>query len=407
MQPITAEPWVIDSDTHISEPADLWTSRVAVSAPWRDALPQVRRNEQRGRLEWYVGGEMVSTAPAGAVAGSQLTPPSAPRGFEEAHPGAFQVDDRVQLMDEEGVWAQVLFPNIGGFGNEGFLKIGDPTIRLRCVQAYNDFLVEWTEKHRQRFVLVCATPFWDIDECVKEIRRSWELGHRAVLFSGKPDLFWGQPHLADPYWDPVWRTADELNLPIAFHVGATDPTGGWQHRGYQGLPARTRFTANTLPLFLGNAQTIVDLIFGGVAQRFPNLKFVSVESGMGWVLFLLEAMDYQYHEHRIWESSPELDLLPSEYFRRQMYVSFWFERLAPKLILEEVGFDNVMFETDFPHPTSLWPPSVVRAQVEEALAGWPPDVHRKVFWQNAADVYQVQPPSAAWLSRRTNGAGAP
>lgn len=385
---------IIDSDTHIGEPADLWTSRVGKQHV--PLVPHVRRNEARDRLEWFIGDEWVSLAPSGTVAGYDQPPPASPKRFEDAHPAAFDVQARLALMDEAGIWAQVLFPNVGGFGNDAFLKIEDPGLRLECVQAYNDYLAEWIAPAAERFVAVCAVPFWDVDAAVAEIDRSVALGHKAVLFSGKPDVYWGGAALADPAWDPVWNAAVEHDVPVAFHVGGADPTAGWRHRGYKGMPDRTRFTANVVTNFFGNGQTIADLIFGGILHRFPTLRVASVETGIGWIPFLLECMDYQFLEHNVRERSPELDLMPSEYFRRQIWSSFWFETSGPQRLIDVIGEDRVMYETDFPHPTSIWPVERMHEQLKLALDGVDDAVAQKVRWRTAADLYRIDvPPEVA------------
>jgi predicted TIM-barrel fold metal-dependent hydrolase len=213
--------------------------------------------------------------------------------------------------------------------------------------------------------------------------------------TGKPDVWWSMPHIADPYWDALWSLATELEMSISFHAGGSDPTNDIAIRGYHGLPPRTRFTANAIPIFFGNAQPIVDLIFGGVVERFPRLKFVIVESGLGWISFLLELMDYQFHEHRVREVSPELVLDPSEYFRRQIYTTFWFERVGVERLIDHVGLNNVMFETDFPHPTSLWPPTSAREQAEQCAAAHPVEIRERILWRNAAELYGLSMPVAS------------
>ena len=115
-------------------------------------------------------------------------------------------------------------------------------------------------------------------------------------------------------------------------------------------------------------------MFGGVCQRFPDLKFVSVESGVGWIPFLLEAMDWNFHNSGVRKEHPEFDLLPSEYFARQIYSCFWFERASARAAIEMLGADHVLFETDFPHPTGMTPgPASAavapREHLKRALAG--------------------------------------
>jgi uncharacterized protein len=382
----------IDVDAHVVEPPDLWTARVGRAHA--ETVPHVVYNESKSRTEWYIGEDYLTLAPAGAVAGWSQPPPANPRSFEEAHPAGIDVHERLALMDRQGIWAEVLYPNVGGFGSGQFMKIEDVGLRNDCVRAYNDYLVDWTRAAPERFVNVCAVPFWDVNACVAEVERAHTCGHRAILFTGKPDVWWNQPHIADPYWTPLWEVATGLGMSISLHAGGGDPAQGWRNSGYRGLPARTRFTATSIGEFFGSAQTITDLIFGGVLQRHPDLKVVVVESGIGWVPFLLELMDYHYLENRVVEVSPELEMLPSDYFRRQVYSCFWFERVGPARLLDVIGADRVMFETDFPHPTSLWPPEMVREQATSCLSGRTAEEQRMVLVDNAAALYRVALPDS-------------
>src|SRR5258706_14947551 len=102
--------------------------------------------------------------------------------------------------------------------------------------------------------------------------------------------------------------------------------------------------------FLENAKAVADLLLSGILPRFPTLQFVSVESGMGWVPFVLEALDTRFKKNGVRKSNPEYgDMLPSDYFHRQVSVNFWFEELTP-FHLQRVGLDRLLWETDFPHP---------------------------------------------------------
>ena len=134
--------------------------------------------------------------------------------------------------------------------------------------------------------------------------------------------------------------------------------------------------------FLGNQRCITNLIFSGLLDRFPSLDFVSVESGIGWIPFLLDLCEYQFDENGI----TSLELRPKQYFDRQIYASYWFEGDAATPI-EKLGEDNVMFETDFPHPTCLYPG--VKQHVQDTLGGLDPRIQRKVLYQTAERVYNL------------------
>jgi predicted TIM-barrel fold metal-dependent hydrolase len=141
-------------------------------------------------------------------------------------------------------------------------------------------------------------------------------------------------------------------------------------------------------LYLGNARVIGNIIYGGICERFPELKIVSVESGIGWVPFMLQALDYQAGENNI----THLPLKPSEYFRRQMYACFWFEGMDDTLLydMERVGIDRCMFETDFPHPTCLYPDPL--KLVGETVAALDRPIREMILSGTAAKVYNLDVP---------------
>jgi predicted TIM-barrel fold metal-dependent hydrolase len=151
-----------------------------------------------------------------------------------------------------------------------------------------------------------------------------------------------------------------------------------------GVPATYAYTATDM--FLKNGLQVADLLTSGVLPRFPELRFVSVESGIGWIPFVLEAVDHSYLEGRPGRTS-EWELLPSEYFARQVYACYWFETVAPTKLLGEIPVDNILFETDFPHPTCLYPKPL--DTVAEKMSTLTPEVQRKVLGENAAKLYRL------------------
>jgi predicted TIM-barrel fold metal-dependent hydrolase len=136
-----------------------------------------------------------------------------------------------------------------------------------------------------------------------------------------------------------------------------------------------------------------------VLARYPKIKFVSVESGIGWIPFVLEAMDYQYGSNCVAEERPDFDRLPSEYFARNVYACYWFEQIAPRRLIDKVGADNILFETDFPHPTSLFGKEV-HDRIRGGLSDCEDSVRRKILWGNGEKLYKVTPPTAADEAKR-------
>ena len=256
---------------------------------------------------------------------------------------------------------------------------GDADLRLACIRAYNDWLVEEWSDVSPRFVAQCLAPMWDVDLAVAEVRRAHALGHRAVVWTAGPQAY-GFPHFNDPYWDALWGTLQELDMPCCLHIGSAKPT----HQVWDQFPEMRRLSVSSTMIITSNVNVVANLLFSGVLDRFPALKFVSVESGLGWVPYLLETADHQYEAQHLWDDG--MSMRPSEYFRRNCYVNFWFE--ASGIALRHmIGIDNIMWESDFPHPTSTYPHS--RKAIESSLSGVPVDEQKKMVETNAARLFRI------------------
>jgi len=187
------------------------------------------------------------------------------------------------------------------------------------------------------------------------------------------------------YWNPLWETCESLGLPINFHIGASDQSMDWiGTAGWPSLSVNLRSGLAGSMMFLDNGRVIGNLIYSGLLDRFPKLKFVSVESGIGWIPFIMESLDYQFSS-LITKSN--LLHKPSEYFRKNFYACFWFEKRDISHVIEQVGVDNCMFETDFPHIVCLHPAPLEK--VEEGLAKLDDSAREKVMSSNAARVYNI------------------
>jgi len=183
---------IIDVDTHVTETPDLWTSRVP--ARMREAVPRIDTDAQ-GRQWWVLGDKRLASPGLSATAGVGDMK-HWPQTYAEMHPGAYDAKARLQYMDQLGIWAMVMYPNVGGFGSQQFLKLGDAELMLACVQAYNDWQTEWASADARRLLPTTSLPFWDVTAAVKEVRRCASMGHKGILFTGEPQSF-GQPLLGD------------------------------------------------------------------------------------------------------------------------------------------------------------------------------------------------------------------
>jgi predicted TIM-barrel fold metal-dependent hydrolase len=384
---------VADVDSHIIEPADLWTSRLD-TARWGDLVPHVRFHERRQEDYWYIGDRKLYGVGAFAQARWPEFPPSHPRRLADAYGPAVDPKERLAYNDEVGVYYQLLYPNILGFHSHVFLNAMPPALATGCVVAYNDWLAEFCAADPVRLVPMMMLPFWDIDASVAEMRRAYDLGHKGVLFAARYDKI-GLPRLVDDHWEPLLAQAQEMGLSMNFHVGFLASPDDL--KGAVDQSKKLDFTRESALVLLGNAQNVAEVILSGVCHRYPDLKFVSVENGAGWLPFLGESMDWQWLNVGAHKEFPER-ALPSEYLRRQIYCMYWFEQASMRAVIDQLG-DNLMFETDFPHATSLSPgpasesPSP-RDVIERSLAGLPDEVVGKVLQHTATALYQLDAPRA-------------
>ena len=250
----------------------------------------------------------------------------------------------------------MIFPNTIGLGGQDLGQIADQDLCRIAIEIYNDGMAEIQAESGNRLLSMPLMPAWDIDLAVAEAERVGGLGMRGVNMTSDPqDL--GAPDLADRAWDPFWATCAEHQLPVHFHIGAS--ITGMTFYGQYFWPSQaegTKLAIGGSLLFIGNARVVTNLILAGIFDRHPDLKCVSVESGVGWIPFILETLDYEMFENAPADLA-KLKKAPSEYFRSNLYATFWFERNRDKLqeLVDAVGEDSILFETDFPHPTCLYP----------------------------------------------------
>jgi predicted TIM-barrel fold metal-dependent hydrolase len=354
----------------------------------------MRRDPTSGEDFWFIDGRK-TTLSVGATAQAgyrSADPKDRPLNFDALPPAAYDPHARLAYLDSIGIWAQVIYPNVGGFGNQGFLDIADRQLGLACVQAYNDWLIEWCAADDRRLVPIMALPFWDLDASVAEIERAAGLGHKGVLFTGEPHRF-GLPYFADRAWDRLWAAVQASGLPLSFHLGSGDMDVHLKSGRPSVYGARATSVVTGATMFLENGAQVADFLMSGVLPRFPDLKAVSVESGAGWVPFVLETLDFNFEHYQVWREHPEFTEKPSDYFRRQMYVCYFFEQFAPSRLVDAIGADNLLFETDYPHPVCLY--GNVREVMEGGVAGLPADVRHRLVYGNAARLYGVPEPASA------------
>jgi len=380
--PVLQDMHVIDADTHVTEVHDLWTSRASPS--YRDRVPQVKT--VNGELAWYIDGDK-RMGPAQTSCcikkdgvktfGMELTKMKINEIFE----GAYDVPSRLAYMDSAGISAQIAYPNLLGFGNQKSMGV-DPELRLVTTQIFNDASAELQQASGGRVFPMALLPWWNIEQSVAEAERCYKMGFRGINLNPDPQNQ-GYPVLGDTHWNPLWELCSDYALPVNFHIGGGMENTDWYGSG--GWPTdnpRLKMAFGSSQMPVTNYRVLSNILLSRFLERFPKLKIVSVESGVTWIPFMLESLEYQMQDQGIKYEVPLFEL-----FQRQIYACTWFDkRLLPEAA-RVLGIDNILYETDFPHPTCVYPDPM--KFISDVASQFAPEERRKVFGQNAAKLYNI------------------
>jgi predicted TIM-barrel fold metal-dependent hydrolase len=392
-------PAIVDVDAHVVEPPNVWTSRLP--ARYRDIGPRVVYapageiklvgssyieapgaegpdaawwfyEDRQTSLKRYIAAAGV---PADEVTLSGVT-------YEEMRPGCFKVPERIADMTINGVQAQMCFPNYPRFCGQMFLWGKDKELAKLCVEAYNDWMVEeWCGGSGGRLIPLCIVPLWDVQLAAAEVRRNAARGVKAVAFSELPSYL-DLPSIHSGYWDPFFAACQETGTVLSMHIGSGTKTP----KTSDDAPAAVQGTI----IFGNSVGSLVDFLFSGVLHRFPNLKLLYAEAQIGWIPYVLERTDDVWHTHRGWahgqDKCPEL---PSTYYYRQVYSCFFKDPVGVS-VLDRVGVDNVLFETDYPHQDGTWPQSREAAALQ--FGHLPQDQIDKIARGNAIKLLGLELP---------------
>ncbi len=365
---------VVSSDDHVQEPGDLWIKRAP--AKLRDRVPVLKRTAEGDC--WFLDGKMTGNLGMSVQAGHKFEEYKASKVYwEEARKGCWDPTERMKDMDIDGVDAQTLFPNLG-IGP--LFLIDDFELQYACLRAYNDFLSEFCSTNPKRLIGIALIPTDDVKTGVEELKRCAKLtGLRGAMLPTYPR---GEPLNSSTY-EPLWQTAEDLGLPMHIHLR----TGSRQTAGLMGQNGELigEKCAILNLASLANYEALSRIVFGGVLERHPKLKFVSVEGNIGWLGYWLEKSDRTYKRHRHW-TKLELPNPPSHYYFRQIYSTFIEDKIG-MLIRKEIGVDNIMWSSDYPHTDTTWPDS--KKYIEETFTGVGPEDRHKILAGNAIKLYNL------------------
>jgi uncharacterized protein len=381
---------LISCDSHAQLHKDTWTSRMS-KAKFGDKIPQVRETTNKEHMirasdkpveRWFVNGKVVGergTVNCPTVMNDPMRK-TFPQRWDEVPPCVYDPIERLKALDRDGVDAEVLFPN-DPVQSTTFFQ-GDAEFELGCVQGYNDGLAEWREVS-DRYVPLAIIPYLSgIEAAVKETERAVKKGHRGITMLAEPSMKRaGLNHFNDPWWNPLWAVCQDLGVPVHWHAGAGIELKVPRWKGFTPNQGQAMGPAGN---FSVQAQFIPNLIFSGVLDRYPKLRWICAETGIGWVPYMLEMCDHEWERRHLWTEG--IVTRPSELFRRQIHVDFWYERAGIEM-RHEIGMDNIMWESDFPHSTSTFPES--REFVDRTLAGVPKAERDQLCYGNAMRIYAL------------------
>ena len=390
----------ISADCHLDLcwlPPDLFTSRAP--AALKDRMPYVTEGP-KGPMWVTKKGGTFGLANGMGSAGREYVPGQIHRSdrmastglYEDGKKGIRRLSEpelRLKDQDRDGVQAEVLYGILGSS-----TRMGDPEAAAEMIRIYNDWLADFVETHPERFIGLACIPSAPIDAAVAEVKRVVKRGAvRGVDVANSPDM----PPLYDPYWNPLWDAVDDSGLPLHFHtVGGRMPDAirktlwgsAWGEKVDGTIDfrvARAGFAVHISGFQIYMSTILMSLVYGGVLERHPRMRVVIGEGGIGWIPYILDHMDLEWEDQF---GDLGLSMKPSEYWRRQCRATYQSDRIGIKM-LDELGEDNVMWGSDFPHPDGVWPDST--EVIARELGHLPAAVRRKIVCENAGKLYGLIP----------------
>ena len=376
-------PRIISVDDHLIEPPDLFEGRMPAALD--DAAPRVIELGD-GRQAWAYEDGVYPNVGLNAVVGRPKDEWSMdPARFDEMRRGCWNIEARVDDMDAGGVWASVCFPSlIAGFCGAVFSRSKDQELGLACTRAWNDWHLEaWAGPHPERIIPLQIPWLSDVDVAAAEIRRNADRGFKAVSFAEFPSKL-DLPSLHSGHWDPFLRACAETGTVVCLHTGSA----AWAPIPSPDPPFElfpTLFPANALI-------AAADWLWSGACVRFPDLRIAMSEGGIGWVVMLADRVDYVLDHSASGTESGHWtgDLKPSEVLAR----NFWFCSIedpgSVDAVIDRVGPDHLMVESDYPHADSTWPDTP--AVFERSFGHLDGHVKDKIAYGNAAALFRHPPP---------------
>lgn len=374
--------FIVSADTHLAPPSTLIKERI--DAKFRDRIPRLERDKD-GAL-WAI----VEGARPQRIVETDLEGEDQYRSKSGASTNIFAdgntLEKRIADQELDGVDAELVFPN--GSALMGFWST-DPELSQAQFRIYNDWAEEIARPYRQRLNIAACIATGDVDGAIAEVNRVAKLSFRVLTLPNKP-IFGSGTNDALNYnhksFDPLWAAVEEADLRLTFHVSTgADPRVA---RGAGG--AVVNYAVHALG---STAEPMANLCASGILDRFPKLRFGSIESGVGWLPWFLDGMDQAYKKHHMWVWPKLKHGLPSDYFRAHGAATFGEDPAGMRLVEEFNLQDNFCWANDYPHHEGTFPHS--SEAIEREFGGVSEVTRMKVLGLNAARMFRFDIPEGA------------
>jgi predicted TIM-barrel fold metal-dependent hydrolase len=313
------------------------------------------------------------------IAGNRLDDPRTDeliaRGYDGLNPGVRDGSLRLAEQDQDGIVGEIMYPSLSMFT----FAVQDDEIRAAAFERHNDWVFDYCSPDPDRLIGVGCLPLPDVEASVTEVRRAATKGVRGFAIPSHVPI---EKPYNDPMYDPLWAELQDMDLPVTMHIftGSTFDCGLPKHWGTPGGTTKGYTLAHTTAV-----NTTIDLICGGVVERFPRLKFVLSEFETGWVAHFKQRLDHaNYRTPK--DAVDYLTMKPSEYFDRNFWVTFEDDE-AGILTRHLIGIDNLLWGNDYPHHDAIWPNSI--PILDRIMVDVPDDEREKMVWGNVIDLYNI------------------
>lgn len=374
----------MDSDLHVIEPADLF--QTYMEPAFRDRAPKPDMIRATGGNSWLVDGKPMppkhGTQRYAKSRGGLTHNRSQSPEHMAAQARDFDAVATLRGMDVEGVDIAILYRSLGGMLPVA-LDDAEPAFAMAMARAYNNWLADFCKEDPQRLKGVAMIPFHDIDMAVDEVRRVVEdLGFVGITLH--PEKVAGRL-LYDPEMEPIWAKAEHLDIAVGIHGTSTALSKEDFSVKYFDHPAGGTLThALSFPVQILTAMG--GIIYSGLLERHPALRIAFLEANCGWLPWWLYRMDDQWEKFGPTEEGDILSMPPSAYFKRNCFASVDPDEHVVWQVVAEIGNDNLLFSTDFPHPDSAFPHATDEFLGLEKLDD---ESKRKILWDNCARYYKL------------------